>query len=169
VDKDISHTSLFIYTCTHTCMHMHRATHTCACSHTHTHTHTHTCTHMPVHAPAQVHTLLLAHGKHGFLTCMNVLPICVCHMCTWCPWKPEKDIRSPGTGLQTAMSHHVAAGYQTQVLWKSSLCLTTESSLRSTDKVEREGEGEREGGRERERERANHEEEVVPKAKSNSL
>lgn len=31
--------------------------------------------------------------------CMGIFPTCMCvyHVCTWCLWRPEKGVRSPGT------------------------------------------------------------------------
>ena len=54
---------------------------------------------------------------------MGVLPAWhLCVMCMQCPQRPEEGVRSPGTGVNRVVSHHVGAGNRTLVLWKSSQC-----------------------------------------------
>lgn len=38
------------------------------------------------------------------------------------PYKYKEGIRSPGTGVVNAVSHHVGSGNQTQVLWENNKC-----------------------------------------------
>lgn len=56
-----------------------------------------------------------------FLDVLSYLCMCVYHMHTWGPWRPEEGIGSSGSGVKDHMSHHyVGAGQQTQVLFMSS-------------------------------------------------
>jgi hypothetical protein len=65
---------------------------------------------------------------------MCTLPVymSVHHVCAWYSRRSEESIRSPGTGVKDSCEHHVGAGNQTWVLWKSSSAfLTVESFLQS--------------------------------------
>jgi hypothetical protein len=68
-----------------------------------------------------MHTHMQAHSNNSFFICMNALPI---HMSVYhmVPLEAQKVSDPLELELQTAVSHHVGAGYQTQFLWKSSLC-----------------------------------------------
>lgn len=44
------------------------------------------------------------------LMCVNVLPVSIHHVLVWCPWSPEEDIRSPGSGVIDGVSCQVGAG-----------------------------------------------------------
>lgn len=56
--------------------------------------------------------------------CISHLPkyMSVYHMCTWFPQKSKSRSNFLLTGVQIAISHHVGAGNQTQVLWKNNQC-----------------------------------------------
>lgn len=59
-----------------------------------------------------------------FFHCYEYLPvcICVCHRHVWCPWRPEEEVRFPGTGVTVVVVHHVATGNRTQFLYKTTEC-----------------------------------------------
>lgn len=40
--------------------------------------------------------------------CMSILSTCnMYHIYTWCSESPEEGLRSPGTGAQMTVSHHM--------------------------------------------------------------
>jgi hypothetical protein len=43
------------------------------------------------------------------------------YLCTCCQWRPEDGVGFLVLEIQAIVSHHIGAGNQTQVLWKSSL------------------------------------------------
>jgi hypothetical protein len=55
------------------------------------------------------------------------LHVCMCTMCRKCPWRPEEGIKYLET--RACEIHNLSARNWTQVLCKSSKCLTTEPSL----------------------------------------
>ena len=68
----------------------------------------------------------------SFIMCMSVLPTCMC-VCTMYvqPQRPEGVSVSQGLDLQTAVSHHLAAGTPIWVLWKRPVLLTAEPFLKA--------------------------------------
>jgi hypothetical protein len=52
--------------------------------------------------------------------CMSVLPACMSVHHAWCLQKTEEVSDALDLKLQMVMSHHVGAGNQTRVLYKSS-------------------------------------------------
>lgn len=54
---------------------------------------------------------------------MDALPVCMSmyYLCTCCQWRPEDGVGFLVLEIQAIVSHHIGAGNQTQVLWKSSL------------------------------------------------
>lgn len=66
----------------------------------------------------------LPHTLCEWVFCLHV---CVYHVCAWCPWRPEKDIK---TGVRDSCESRLG-------IWKANLCLlqeqlvflTTETSL----------------------------------------
>jgi hypothetical protein len=119
-----THRDVLTYTDTH--IHRPTLTYTTTLSHTVTHTHTHTHT-------VNTDTLTYTHTRNvkswilflfvctctlacAWLLCLHM---CLCTTLMQCPGKPEEDVRSPGTGVQTVVSYQVDAGNWTQIFCKS--------------------------------------------------
>lgn len=56
--------------------------------------------------------------------------MCKCTTCVQSQWRPEKGVRSPGTGV-TVVRHHIRPGNQTQILRKEQPVLPTTVKLYS--------------------------------------